>query len=701
MVGRAILCVLCCLLVCSLAPAGVYFLFNDNLPDLDELERFQPKRVSKVFSADGQHLKNFLEEDREILAFEEIPQAMKDALLSIEDRRFYSHWGIDLRRIFGALWANVLSLNLTAQGASTLTQQLARNLFDKVGRYRASGTVKDVRATYARKVREQITAVNIERLYTKQEILTMYLNTVPFGHNRYGLKSAAGYYFNKDARELTVEECALLAGLLKAPTTYSPIRNPERARERRNVVLQAMAETGKLSRSAANTLRRRPVALSQNRRAETYGMAPYFIEEYLRQQLEKEFGQSLYQDGLAIHTTIDSRLQRIAEKHFASELAEVQKRVDEYLATHRSAAPDPDSAIVQGAFVAMDPHTGHILAMIGGRDFEESKFNRATQALRQPGSAFKPFVYTAAIENGRFPIDVLDDNALPPMIEPDGRIWKPENYDKEFKGPMTLREGLKQSRNLIAIRLGLEIGPDRVRRYAQQMGITTPIDPVPSIAVGTSGVHLLDLVAAYCVFANKGIYREPLGIGQVLDEDGKVLLEPTAAGKEVLNPAVAVVMTDMLRSVVEEPGGTAYQQVREQFGFRVAAAGKTGTTDSYADAWFIGFTPHLVAGVWVGMDDPALSLWPRQAGSVAALPLWVRFMQEVYRTVDPYRRQTAQDFDYPEELVARLPVCQDSHKLATRYCPRQREEVFVRGGALPESCPQHGRGGSPGRRQRF
>ena len=698
MVKRAFIGIFGCLLVLSLGPAAVYFAFNDNLPDLDELERFHPKRVSKVFSADGQHLKNFLEEDREILFYEEIPQAMKDALISIEDRRFYDHWGIDLRRIFGSVWANVLSVNLTAQGASTLTQQLARNLFVKVGRYRSTATVGDVKATFARKIREQITAVNIERLYTKQEILTMYLNTVSFGHNRYGLKSAAGFYFGKEVNQLSVEECALLAGLLKAPTTYSPLRSRERARERRNIVLDSMVKTGRLSRAAYNTLKRNPVAISQNRRAETYGMAPYFIEEYLRQQLEKEFGQGLYQDGLNIYTTIDSRLQRIAEKVLVSELAEVQKRVDDYLAGQRG--PRPDSAIVQGAMVVMDPHDGHILAMVGGRDFDESKFNRATQALRQPGSAFKPFIYTAAIDNGLFPVDVRDDNPITPITEPDGKIWKPENYDREFKGPMTLRQGLKESRNMIAIRLAMEIGPDRVQRYAQQMGITTPIAAVPSIGLGTSAVHLLDLVAAYCVFANRGIYHEPMGIKKVLGEEGNALLEPPGSSREALPQAVAVIMTDMLHSVVAEPGGTAYQKAQE-LGFKVAAAGKTGTTDSYADAWFVGFTPHLVAGVWVGMDDQALSLWPRQSGAVAALPMWLKFMQEVYHTVDLYRREADEGFEYPDDLVVRMPVCQDSHKLATRYCPRQQDELFIKGCALPEICPQHSRGGTPGRRQRF
>ena len=667
----------------------VYFSFSDNLPDIDELETFKPKRITKVFSADGQHLKNFLEENRETLSASEIPQSMKDALTSIEDRRFYSHWGIDIRRIFGAMLANIRKRDMTAQGASTLTQQLARNLYEKVGKQRSSETFDKLRASYARKIREQITAVHIERLYTKEEILTMYLNTVHFGHGRDGLKTAARYYFNKEVPDLAVEECAMLAGLLKAPATYSPFNNEDRAIGRRNIVLDEMVSSGKLSTQTYQVLHKQPIRVQRGQLATTYDLGPYFMA-HVRQQLDSEFGASLKRDGLRVITTLDSRLQRIAEKHFATEIGEVQERVDKYLERKKHDPDLPDSAVVQAAFVAMDPRTGHILAMIGGRDFNENKFNRATQAQRPPGSSFKPFVYTAALDNGRFPTDMLDDNAIT-IKEINGEIWDPKNYDKKFKGPMTLREGLKQSRNLISIKLAMEVGPKRIARYARNMGITTNLEPVYSLGIGTSAVRLLDLVSAYCVFPNKGIYVEPVAIKQIFDHEGNLIFQPVGNSREVLRPSVAALMTDLMRSVIDESGGTGHR-IRFRYNFTPQAAGKTGTTNNYADAWFVGFTPHLVAGVWVGMDNPSLSLWPRQAGSVAALPLWARFMQEVYTTVDPYRSLAAEKFDYSEDLLVEHTVCSDTHKLATRYCPRQTEGLFIKDGILPNECPRHSKG---------
>ena len=687
---------LCCY---ALFLAGIYLAFNDNLPDIDAWS-FQPKRITRVFSADGKHLKNFLEENREILTYEEIPEAMQEALVAIEDQRFYSHWGIDMRRIFGAALANLRSMDLTAQGASTITQQLARNLFSEVGDQRSSASLEAVLGSYARKVREQITAVQIERLYTKREILTMYLNTVFFGHNCFGLKAAARFYFDKDVEALTIDECALLAGLLPAPNIYSPFRNPDKARRRRNQVLAGMVQTKKLSTNTYRKLQNRPVIARRSQRAATYGLAPYFIE-YVRQQLERQYGSGLYRDGVTVHTTLDSRLQEIAEKHFAIEIGRVHERVNQYLARQDSSEGLPDSAVVQAAFIAMDPRTGHILAMIGGRDFSESKFNRATQAKRQAGSSFKPFVYTAAIDNNRFTIDMLEDNAI--TIWEEGKLWDPENYDKKFRGPMTLREGFKQSRNLIAIKLADQIGPGLIRRYARKMGITTRINAVPSIGIGTSDVHLLDLVSAYCVFPNKGIYVEPMSVAHIVDKEGNTSFEKqTGRRREVLRPATAVIMTDMLRSAIDEQGGTGHS-VRTFYRFKPDAAGKTGTTNDYRDAWFIGFTPHIVAGVWVGLDDPTVRLWPRQSGAVAALPLWARFMQEVYRNVEPYRDLVDEKFDYPEDLVDRLPVCNETHKLARRDCPDKSEDLFLKGEALPPVCRSlHRATGKPsGRPQRF
>ena len=685
----------------ALAGVGIYLAFNDNLPDIDAWS-FQPKRVTKVYSSDGRHLKDFLEENREILTYEEIPKSIQTALTSIEDQRFFSHWGIDIRRIFGSLLSNLKSMRIVGQGASTITQQLARNIFSEVGKQRSSASFEAVIATYARKVREQITAVYIERLYTKREILTMYLNKVYFGHGSYGLKSAARFYFNKDVEDLAVEESALLAGLLKAPNGYSPLRRPELALKRRNQVLRSMVDNSVITQARYESLREAPILTRRRRREESYGLAPYFVE-HIRQQLQREFGTSIYREGFAIHTTLDSRLQRIAEKHFNIEIGKVQEKVNQYLARQDSSEGLPDSAIVQAAFVAMDPSTGRILTMIGGRDFNLSKFNRATQAKRQPGSSFKPFVYTAAIDNNRFPVDVLDDNAVTLWDKVNSVFWDPQNYDKKFKGPMTLRDGFKQSRNLIAIKLADEIGPPLIRGYARNMGISTYIAPVASIGIGTSEVLLLDMVAAYSVFPNKGIYVEPTSISRLESKDGNIFFSQESGRKrEVLRPAVAVVVTDMMRSVIDDIGGTG-RRIRTFYRFKPEAAGKTGTTNDYTDAWFLGFTPDLVAGVWVGIDDPSLRLWPRQAGSVAAMPLWVQFMKEVYLTVEPYRSLEDHGFDYPEDLVERLAVCNDTHKMASRFCPDQGKDLFIIGEALPSTCPLHGgaQQSSPGRRQRF
>ncbi len=698
---RLLLYTACFLALYAVVGVSAYLIFNDNLPNIDDWS-FRPKRVTNVYSADGRHLQDFLEENREILTYEEVPESVRAALLAAEDRRFFSHWGIDIYRIPGALLANLRDRRLVGQGASTLTQQLARSIFAEVGTQRSSASFADAAATYARKIREQITAVLIERLYTKSEIMTMYLNTVYFGHGAYGIKSAARLYFDSEVDQLALEESALLIGLLPRPNSYSPLRHPERARKQRNLVLYSMTDNGAITSAERDSLRNEPIDARRGSHEETYGIAPYFVE-HVRQQMQREFGMATYREGFVVHTTLDSRLQQIAEKHFDTEISKVQEKVDKYLKDVGASQSARDSALVQAAFVAMDPATGHILAMIGGRDFSHSKFNRATQAKRQPGSAFKPFVYTAAIDNSRFAVDVLNDNAFTLWDHRREQFWDPENYDKKFKGPMTLREGLKQSRNLISIKLADELGPALIRSYARNMGISTPIQAIPSIGVGTSEVLLLDLVAAYAVFPNKGIYVEPMAISRLERKDGDVFFTQESGRKqEVLRPAVAVVVADMLRSAVDEVGGTGLG-IRTKYGFRSQAAGKTGTTNDYTDAWFIGFTPHLVAGVWVGIDDPSLRLWPRQAGSAAALPLWAKFMKEAYESVEPYRSLRKRGFEYPENLVVYRAVCNDSYKIATRFCPDQKEEIFIAGEVLPSTCPLHGRPQeeAPRRIQRF
>ena len=684
-----------CLFLYAVGGGLVYALFSDELPDIDTLETFQPKRVTRVWSADGQHLLDFKEENRELIRdFDEIPQAMKDALISIEDRRFFSHWGVDLRRIFGAIRENLRRLDPTRQGASTLTQQLARNLYQKVGRQSSSASLELVRSSYARKIREAITAVHIERLYTKREILVMYLNTVFFGHDAFGLRSAARLYFDKEIGDLTIEECALIAGLLKAPNKYSPLVNPNEARTRRNVVLVEMVRAGKLGRAYARRLGAEPVRVHRGQRAETYGLAPYFVE-YVRRQLDDRYGKSLYQDGYTVRTTVHSRMQQIAERLFSEQLDAVQVKVDAHVAKLDSTQlPASVSTLVQGAFVAMDPKSGEILVMIGGR--RGDKYNRAYQAKRQAGSSFKPFVYTVALDNGRFPIDVLDDNAIT-ITERDGSVWTPENYDRKFEGRMTLREGFMQSRNIIALKLAKEVTAGRISQYAHAMGLSTRMKEVPSIGIGSSEVILLEMVAAYAVFPNRGILVEPTAVRSVEDADGNIIERSASRRTEVLRPAVAVLMTDMLRSVMDPKGLGTGRGARTRYGFRSPAGGKTGTTNDYIDAWFIGFTPDLVAGVWIGVDDQRVSL-ANQAGSAAALPLWARFMREVYQTVEPYKNRRAIDFEYPEELVEYRAVCDDTHTLATRYCPNQSQDLFIRGGVIPDTCPLHGSASSRRRR---
>jgi len=619
---------------------------------------------------------------------------MKDALISIEDRRFFSHWGVDLRRIFGAIRENLRRLDPTRQGASTLTQQLARNLYQKVGRQSSSASLELVRSSYARKIREAITAVHIERLYTKREILVMYLNTVFFGHDAFGLRSAARLYFDKEIGDLTIEECALIAGLLKAPNKYSPLVNPNEARTRRNVVLVEMVRAGKLGRAYARRLGAEPVRVHRGQRAETYGLAPYFVE-YVRRQLDDHYGKSLYQDGYTVRTTVHSHMQQIAERLFSEQLDAVQVKVDAHVAKLDSTQlPASVSTLVQGAFVAMDPKSGEILVMIGGR--RGDKYNRAYQAKRQAGSSFKPFVYTVALDNGRFPIDVLDDNAIT-ITERDGSVWTPENYDRKFKGRMTLREGFMQSRNIIALKLAKEVTAGRISQYAHAMGLSTRMKEVPSIGIGSSEVILLEMVAAYAVFPNRGILVEPTAVRSVEDADGNIIERSASRRTEVLRPAVAVLMTDMLRSVMDPKGLGTGRGARTRYGFRSPAGGKTGTTNDYIDAWFIGFTPDLVAGVWIGVDDQRVSL-ANQAGSAAALPLWARFMKEVYQTVEPYKNRRAIDFEYPKELVEYRAVCDDTHTLATRYCPNQSQDLFIRGGVIPDTCPLHGSASSRRRR---
>lgn len=638
---------------------GYFIYLIRGLPSLKKLENIDPALVTRIYSEDGELIHELFKFNRVYLPIEKIPGHTIKALLATEDRRFYQHWGIDIRRIPKVVLVNLSSLSFR-QGFSTITMQLARNLY--------FGFQK----TLTRKFREILTALQIERTYSKQEILEMYLNVAYFGHGVYGIQAAAKKYFDKDASELTIEESATLIPLLKSPAYYSPIVHPGRAKSRRNLVLHNMQVMGYITAKQQDSLMNLPVKVQE---FEHQGkIAPYFTE-YVRQKLN-HIGDSLevdvYKDGLNVYTTLNSKIQAAMDSAIATYLPELQERVTRKLQRFKNRNEMSDSLFaekskVQIAFTAIDHRNGHILAMVGGHDFKESKFNRAVQARRQPGSAFKPFLYTAAMDNGYTTVDKFLNQPVV-VINPDGTRWDPENYEKSFSGPTTLREGLRKSINLVAVRLIQEIGPSVVADYAHRMGISTPLRPFPTLALGSSEVIPLELTSAYGVFANKGVRVEPVAIARIEDRYGNVIYKTSVKRREVLSQATAYIMTNMLETVINRGTGA---RVRWKFNFYKTAAGKTGTTNNFTDAWFVGFTPTLTAGVWVGLDDPQLSLGPGESGAIAALPLWADFMKLVYEKIN----LPAETFKQPPDVI-RLEVCEDSGKLATDYCPKVLDEIF-------------------------
>ena len=668
--------------------AGVVWYFRDGLPSFAQLERVDPVRTTTVYSTDGVVLKRFWEQRRDPISYDEMPRTAVDALVATEDQHFWRHWGVSLPDIFRAVLRNIWREgSLKGHGASTITQQLARNLF------------LDQEQTWTRKIKEQLTAVLLERTYTKREIIEMYFNKVLFGNGAWGIQAAARRFFGKDARDLSLEESALLVGLLKGPYAYSPITHPERALERRNrVVLRSMRWMGKISRETYQSAVQQPIVLKES--DEETGEAPYFTE-YIRRYVERTHGLGvLYKDGASIYTTLDSRIQRIAEEQLQRQIDEMQRTVDR---NRRRNPPDSTfwagmqtredtlaATVVQGALVALDPYTGHILAMVGGRDFNKSKFNRAVQALRQPGSAFKPFIYTAAIDKKYPPTLRMPDTAVSIPME-DGSLWQPENYDRKFMGWMTMREGLAMSRNVVTTKLLQRVGPKTVVSYAKRMGITTPIRAVRSLGMGTSEVRMIDLVSAFGVFPNRGIRVEPMAVLRIVDKEGNILEERIQGNEHVvLSAETTAVMTSLLQSVMDMHkqtdqavwNGTG-RGARIIYGFRRPAAGKTGTTQNFADTWFVGFTPQIVAGVWIGFDSK-VSLGKRKSGAVVALPVWAQFMKRVHETLD----LPEEDFELPTTL-AEVEVCEDTYKVASIYCPKRLTEVFVPGADPKKPCPRH------------
>jgi len=593
--------------------AGAFLAFTHDLPQIRSLESFTPSAVTRIYSADKVLLAELFVEKRDPVQLKHIPPYLKAALIATEDRNFYNHSGVDLKGILRAIIKDIMAGEFV-EGASTITQQLAKTLF------------LTPRKTISRKIKEAILAFQLERRYTKDEILELYLNQVYFGSSAYGVESAARTFFGKSAKDLNLAECALVAGMPKAPSRYSPLVNGDLAVKRRNTVLRQMKDTGIITKTVYGEALKEPLNLSK--KYEHSINAPYFIE-YVKKSLEESVGSSrLYKGGLTIFTTLDFELQKAARRSVAHGLTALDTRMKQ----RKIKDPDPQSALV-----CLDVQSGGILAMIGGKDFSKSPFNRATAARRQPGSAFKPIVYAHAIERGFYQNTIILD--APVVFKgPAKKEWKPQNFSKNYQGEMTLRTALALSKNIPAVRLIEMLGPDSVARFGYDLGIESTLAPNLSLVLGTSELTLLDLTAAYAVFPNMGKRIKPFGVMEVVDRNGRIIWRVKPRKKMVMSRAGAAITTNMLQGVIQEGTGKKARVIGRPLG------GKTGTTNDYKDALFIGFSPSIIAGVWVGQDSSnTLGEW--ETGAKAALPIWIEFMKEALAKI-PY-----QYFDIPDNVV--------------------------------------------------
>src|SRR5580704_794739 len=669
------------------AASGLLLVYSTDLPQVEELERYRPSSVTELYDGQGRVIGTFALQRRVIATYDDYPEVLRNALVSIEDKDFYRHSGINISRIVGAAYRDIESGG-KVQGASTLTMQLARNLFLSPDR------------SFYRKVQEALLAIQIERRFTKPQIFTLYANQIFLGHGAYGYEAASQYYFSKPARQLKLEEAALLAGLPKAPQYYSPLTHPDRALKRRNLVLNAMLEDGKITAAQAADAKSKPIVL--NLQKDPNSLAPHYVEE-IRRYLEAKYGtDQVHAGGLRVYTSLDMDLQKSARQALLDGLAAYERRhgwhgrlvnviaqgqkLDKYadpdwdedpeingymhalviqvspaaaavrFGQHtatitpadaawtklnlKSKLPDilHDGDVVyikvlsldaggksrvsleqdsgaEGALVAIDNATGEIKAMVGGRDFNLSKFNRSTQALRQVGSSFKPYVYTAAIDRGASPDDTILDAPVA-FPSPSGPPYEPHNYDEKFEGTITLRRALAQSRNIPALKLADSLGIRTVIDYAHRFGITSSIPPYLPVALGAAEVTPFEQTAAYSVFPNDGVRITPRYITKVTDYEGRTLEENFPDVKDVISARTARTMTAMLREVVLH--GTAIAASSMKY----PLAGKTGTTNNFTDAWFVGFSPSVTCGVWIGYDEKKF-LGAKETGSRAALPIWM------------------------------------------------------------------------------
>ncbi|MCS6989496.1 MAG: PBP1A family penicillin-binding protein [Chloroherpetonaceae bacterium] len=691
----------------ALATIGLLAHWATDLPSLEQLENPKPQLATEVYSYDGVLLTKFFMENRTAVPLDSISKNLVHALIATEDVEFYDHWGLNLRRFVVAMIENVgrILSGKRAHGASTITQQLAKNLWLTPARH------------IKRKAQELMIAIQIERAYTKNEILELYLNAVYFGKGAYGAEAAAWTYFAKPASKLTVGESATLIGVLKNPEDYNPVDNPDVAKKRRNVILDLMVKANFLSPEQAMKEKLKPIELKFTPVTDR-GIAPYFTE-YVRQRLKKEaakFKFDVFRDGLIVTTTLDSRMQAYAEKAYAEHLKFLQEKVNKswswktkkgeelkatfireserYKKLVESGASEKEAfarlkddkawldsllaekLVVQAALVAIEPSTGYVKAWVGGRDFEKYKLDHVWQARRQPGSTFKPFVYTVAIDKGIPPsYQVLNQPiAIQTTINSKDRVWTPKNADDEIGGFTSLRDALKNSLNYVTIRLAQQhVPPEEIIRYAKKLGISSPLRQDLSLALGTSEVTPLELAAAYGTFANNGVHVEPIAILRIDDKFGSTIASYKTDRWEAISQETNYVMVSMLKSVMDGGTGSA---ARFRYNFRLEAGGKTGTTQNQADAWFMGFTPELVCGVWTGFDDMRIHYTSMEfgQGSRAALPIWAMFMKACYD--DKSLGLQPRYFLKPAGVQGRL-VSKSSGRFAPASAPDAYVEYFT------------------------
>jgi penicillin-binding protein 1A len=658
--------------VLAVAAACTRVVAAQDCPSVAELRTYRPPEASRVFAMDGSLLADLSPQRRVVLELREIPEIVREGFVAVEDRRFWSHGGIDYRGVARAVWRDLRSLSLQ-EGFSTIPMQLARQVFpEELPMSRKIG----------RKACEVVLARQIESAFTKRDILELYLNQIYLGSGRYGVEAAAQGYFGKPVREVSLAEAALLVGLVKSPEGFNPRRHPEKAIARRNVVLSVLEREGVITAADGARARQEPLRLTPPPESAT--PAPYLVAA-IRKEIRDRFGPEADVAGLRIHTGLDPRLQKAAQTHLLAQIRRVE--AGEFGRYRHEAAPagglppasGSGSPYLQGMVVALDPRTGEVRALVGGRDFTHSSYDRAFQAQRQPGSAFKPIVYAAALAEG-LPITSRFETTPVVLAGAGTTVWTPEDHVGDSIASLGLREAMARSSNHAAVRVGQWVGEERVARMGRSLGLSTRIPPYPSIHLGAAEVVPVELVAAYAAFANGGFKVQPQLITRVEDARGKVLWRATASNERVIDEGVAFLTLSLLQEVVDRGTGGA---VRRQ-GFWLPAAGKTGTTNGAKDAWFVGMTPDLVAGVWLGFDRPATIL-PNASGGGLAAPVWGALMKDAYAS-----RPAPAGWTPPASLRA-VPIDVNTGRAATRNCPPEdiHIEYFLSGTEPQEYCPLH------------